>query len=148
MYFSNCISPSLFDTPQCSFFCLVIWHQYHFNIIIHFSTISYSSIQGHLLVFQIKRIFEFLETRIHQCFKQQSHPVNFWKLPSKTSMLKSFLSALGSFSKSYSGQLFCRETVCSYFCKNKFHDVHYLKNFLEFKKNAGLKAAICMPEIY
>ena len=35
------------NTPQYLFFCFVIWHQYHFDTITHFSTISCSSIQRH-----------------------------------------------------------------------------------------------------
>ena len=50
---------SLSDTPQYSLFCLVIRHQYLFHTIIHFSTISDSSIQSCPLVFQTKGCLNF-----------------------------------------------------------------------------------------
>ena len=81
-----------------------------------------------------KRMFEFLEAPIHQHFKKYSCSENFWKLPSKTSMLESFLITLGSFSNSCSEQLFCREPVPSCFCKKEPHSTHYLKSFsLQFE---------------
>ena len=39
------------NAPQYYFFCLVIWYQYHFDTITHFSTISYPSIQRHPFLF-------------------------------------------------------------------------------------------------
>ena len=42
---------SISNATQYFLFCLVIWHQYHFDTITHFSAISYPSIQRHPLVF-------------------------------------------------------------------------------------------------
>ena len=56
--------PSISNTPQYSFFCLGIRHQYHFYIITHFSIIFYSSIQRRSLVLK-KMMFEFLEAPVH-----------------------------------------------------------------------------------
>ena len=42
---------SISDAPQYPFFCLVIRHQYHFDTVTNFSTISYPSIQRRPLVF-------------------------------------------------------------------------------------------------
>ena len=52
------------NAPQYYFFCLVIWYQYHFDTITHFSTISYPSIQRHPFLFQ------------------KNGCLNFWKHPS------------------------------------------------------------------
>ena len=65
-------------------------------------------------------------------FPQKSHSENFWKRPSNTSMLESFLSKLGSFSKSCSEQLFCREPVHTRFCKKGIPQ-HMLSQ--EFSRN-------------
>ena len=77
------------------FFCLVIQHQYHFDTITNFSTIFYPLNQRQPLVFQT-----------NGCLNFQKHPpisilekIVTSHLPSKTSMLESFLSTLESFSK-------------------------------------------------
>ena len=60
---------------------------------------------------QDKWMFKLSEAPVHQRFGKNSHSEYCWQLSSKTSMLESFLSTLGSFSKSCSEQLFCREPV-------------------------------------
>ena len=50
---------SISDAPQYSFFCLVIWHQYHFDTITHFCTVSYPSIQRHPFVFKTNGCLNF-----------------------------------------------------------------------------------------
>ena len=58
-----------------------------------------------------KWMLEFSEATVYQRFGKNGHLEYFWQLSSKTSMLESFLSTLGSFSKSCSEQLFCREPI-------------------------------------
>ena len=53
------IKASISDAPQYSFFCLVVWLQYHFDTITCFSTVSYLSIQRHPLVFQTNGCLNF-----------------------------------------------------------------------------------------
>ena len=64
-----------------------------------------------------KWIFEFSEAPIHYYFGENNYSEYFWQLSSKTSMLESLLSTLRSFWRSSSEQLFCRELVCTCFCK-------------------------------
>ena len=116
---------SISNAPHYSFFCLVTRHQYYFHTITHFSTISYPINSKASTGVLDKWMFEFLEAPVH------SHSEYFWQPLSKTSMLESFLSTLGSFSKSCSEQLFCGESVCTCFCKKVFHSTLYLRNSWE-----------------
>ena len=50
---------SISNAPQYSCFYLVIWHQYHFDKITHFSTIFYPSIQTRPLVFKANGCLNF-----------------------------------------------------------------------------------------
>ena len=110
------------NTPHYSFFCLVILHQYHFDTITYFSANSDSSIHKHPFRFQTKGCLDFQKkTSISVCQKSWNHLENFLKLPRKTSMLETCLCTLGSFSKSFSEQLFCREPVHTCFCKKVCH---------------------------
>ena len=49
----------ILDAPQYYFLCLVIWHQYPFFTITHFSTTSYPSIQRRPLVFKTNGCLNF-----------------------------------------------------------------------------------------
>ena len=97
---------SISNTPHYSFFCLVIWHQYHFDTITYFPTNSDSSIQRRPLVFCKNGRLNFRkQTSISAWEKSEKHLENFWKLPSKTYMLGTFFKNYESFSKSCSEQL-------------------------------------------
>ena len=91
-----------------SFFLDIFLQQHHFDTITHFSTISSLSILRCPLVFQEKGYLNF---HTHLSIKVSKYFLE--KLPSKTTMLKSFLSTLadhpGSFSKSCLELLFCRD---------------------------------------
>ena len=85
-FFFGKYKTSIPKTNQYYLFCLVMWHQYHFDTITHFYTIFYSFIQRHQLVFYTKGCLN--------CWNYPSISVwekiatrKIWKLSSKTSML-------------------------------------------------------------
>lgn len=79
--YSLCIAKLIF-LPHKSFF-EKNWHQYHFDVISHFSTVSYLFIQWCPLVFQKKRVFEFLDAPARQCFEKLVAPKFFGNFPVK-----------------------------------------------------------------
>lgn len=76
-------------TASDSFLCLVIPHQDHFATITHFYTIFCLSIQ--ICWCYRQRLLEFSEATAYYCLEKKSCPENFWKLPSKVTMVESFL---------------------------------------------------------
>ena len=103
------------NTPLHSFMCLIIRHQLQFTTIIHFSTISYSSIDKHLSVFQKKGYLNFRKHLSISCSG------NF---PVRKLIMESFLNTLASldesFPKSCLEQLFCIELARTCPCKRNY----------------------------
>ena len=86
---------------QGYFLCLIIRDHYHFATNTHFSTISYPPNQRHPLV--LKKAALILWSNLPLMFRNNISFEYFWKLPSKASMVDSFLRVLaglpGSFLK-------------------------------------------------
>ena len=82
---------------------------------------------------------------------------NFWKQPSLSALIKwqspfqkLFQGVPGSFpGKAFLEELFFREHVSLWFCKNKRHSRVISGNFrIKKKQNARLKPVVCRPAIY
>ena len=104
MFFEKIEHLYLSNAPQYHSASISLWYNYSFlyNILPIHSKASIGVLDKWMF-------WIFLETPVHQHFGKNSRSKYFWQLPSKTSILESFLNTLGSFSKSCPEQLFCRE---------------------------------------